>query len=88
MWTIIRGIFVLMMIIFVRGNEGESYRRIGRKKFAWKTLIVDKNGHGNFSTIQAAIDSVPSDNRFWVSIHIRPGLYRYLLLYNFEFFFP
>ncbi|XP_008457276.1 probable pectinesterase 29 [Cucumis melo] len=76
MWTIIRGIFVLMMIIFVRGNEGESYRRIGRKKFAWKTLIVDKNGHGNFSTIQAAIDSVPSDNRFWVSIHIRPGLYR------------
>ena len=78
MWIIIRGIIlVLMMMIFVRGTEGEPYRRVGSKKFAWKTLIVDKKGHGNFSTIQAAIDSVPSNNRFWVSIHIRPGLYRY-----------
>ncbi|XP_038875009.1 probable pectinesterase 29 [Benincasa hispida] len=78
MW-IIRGIFVgliLMMIIFVRGNEGQSYRSVGMKKLTWKTLIVDQNGHGNFSTIQAAIDSIPSNNRFWVSIHVKPGVYR------------
>lgn len=81
MW-IVRGIFVgliLMMIIFVRGNEGQSYKRVGVKKLAWKTVVVDQNGHGNFSTIQAAIDSVPSNNRFWISIHVNPGVYRYLL---------
>ncbi|XP_023548294.1 probable pectinesterase 29 [Cucurbita pepo subsp. pepo] len=65
-----------MMIIFVRGNEDERYRSVGGKKLAWRTVVVDQSGHGNFSTIQAAIDSVPSNNMFWVSIHINPGIYR------------
>ena len=78
MW-IFRGICVglmAMMIIFVRGNEDERYRSVGGKKLAWRTVVVDQSGHGNFSTIQAAIDSVPSNNMFWVSIHINPGIYR------------
>ncbi|XP_052736634.1 putative pectinesterase 10 [Vigna angularis] len=40
-----------------------------------KTIIVGKDGHAAFSTIQAAIDSVRSNNDQWVKIHIKAGLY-------------
>ncbi|WVY89683.1 hypothetical protein V8G54_035197 [Vigna mungo] len=40
-----------------------------------QTLIVGKYGHNAFRTIQAAIDSVRSNNDQWVKIHIKAGLY-------------
>ncbi|KAJ6290015.1 hypothetical protein OIU78_025850 [Salix suchowensis] len=47
-----------------------------RKTLPNRTLLVDKSGHGNFSSIQSAIDSIPSENKNWVCIHIRAGTYR------------
>ncbi|XP_024525138.1 probable pectinesterase 53 [Selaginella moellendorffii] len=41
-----------------------------------KYLIVDQYGHGNFKTIQAAVDSIPLDNKQWVYVQINAGLYR------------
>ncbi|XP_014502915.1 putative pectinesterase 10 [Vigna radiata var. radiata] len=41
-----------------------------------QTLIVGKYGHDAFRTIQAAIDSVRSNNDQWVKIHIKAGLYQ------------
>ncbi|KAF4347224.1 hypothetical protein F8388_009894 [Cannabis sativa] len=40
-----------------------------------KTIIVDKSGHGNFITVQQAIDSVPSNNQLWIRIHVKAGIY-------------
>ncbi|KAK3034142.1 hypothetical protein RJ639_033485 [Escallonia herrerae] len=42
------------------------------------TVIVDpaSSGTGHFKTIQSAIESVPSQNRNWVCINIKAGVYR------------
>ncbi|MED6120907.1 putative pectinesterase 29 [Stylosanthes scabra] len=39
-------------------------------------VAVDPSGHANFSTIQSAIDSVPSNNKHWISINVKAGTYR------------
>lgn len=39
------------------------------------TIIVDQNGHGNFTTVQQAIDSIPSNNSQWTRIHINHAIY-------------
>jgi len=40
-----------------------------------ETIIVGKYGQAEFRTIQAAIDSVKTNNDQWVKIHIKAGLY-------------
>ncbi|GAB2247077.1 hypothetical protein Droror1_Dr00006959 [Drosera rotundifolia] len=40
-----------------------------------KTLIVDQSGHGDFTTVQAAIDYIPSNNSDNILVHIKPGIY-------------
>ncbi|XP_010533298.1 PREDICTED: probable pectinesterase 29 [Tarenaya hassleriana] len=39
-------------------------------------VIVDPSGHGNFTTIQEAVDSVRQNNKHWFFINVRPGIYR------------
>ncbi|XP_047326706.1 probable pectinesterase 55 [Impatiens glandulifera] len=39
------------------------------------TVIVDKSGKGQFTTIQDAINSVPSRNNKWFHIVVKPGVY-------------
>nr|POF00275.1 putative pectinesterase 10 [Quercus suber] len=40
------------------------------------TITVGKSGPtGVFQTIQAAIDSIPSNNDQWIKVHISPGIY-------------
>ncbi|EOA22536.1 hypothetical protein CARUB_v10003190mg [Capsella rubella] len=39
-------------------------------------VFVDQSGHGNFMTIQKAIDSVPKNNSHWFFINVKAGLYR------------
>ncbi|KAI4303131.1 hypothetical protein MLD38_038800 [Melastoma candidum] len=41
-----------------------------------RTIKVDINGNGDFKSVQAAIDSVPSRNSEWIIIHVRKGIYR------------
>ncbi|KAK4778436.1 hypothetical protein SAY86_005964 [Trapa natans] len=41
-----------------------------------RTIVVDQNGHGDFTTIQEAILSVPSRNNEWVKIEINAGTYK------------
>ncbi|KAE8698070.1 putative pectinesterase 29 [Hibiscus syriacus] len=43
---------------------------------ACKTVTVDKSGRGHYSTIQSAVNSVPSHNRNWHCINVSPGTYR------------
>ncbi|KAL4350986.1 hypothetical protein AHAS_Ahas10G0196800 [Arachis hypogaea] len=56
--------------------NAQYYRTVGDKILPFSKIIVDSLGHGNFSTIQSAIDSVPSNNKYWVSINVKPGIYR------------
>lgn len=41
-----------------------------------KTINVDWTGHGDFTKLQDAINSVPINNQQWVLINLRPGNYR------------
>ncbi|KAK4775809.1 hypothetical protein SAY87_023770 [Trapa incisa] len=41
-----------------------------------RTIKVDINGNGDFTSVQAAIDSVPKGNNEWIIVHIRKGVYR------------
>ena len=43
-----------------------------------KTITVDKSGRGNFTTVQKAIDTVPNNNRLWIRIHVKAGVYKYV----------
>ncbi|KAJ4976169.1 hypothetical protein NE237_001275 [Protea cynaroides] len=40
-----------------------------------ETITVDKYGTGNFTTVQGAIDSVPSNNNRWIHIYVKSGFY-------------
>lgn len=47
---------------------------------AFRTIYVDRTGRSsNFTTIQSAIDDVPTGNNRWVVIRVGPGVYRYLI---------
>ena len=43
-----------------------------------RQIIVAKSG-GEYTTIQQALDSIPKDNREWVEILLKPGIYHELL---------
>lgn len=64
------------MVLGLGQANGQWYRKVGYKKFAYYTITVDPSGQGNFSTIQSAINSVPSNNKYWVCIRIKAGIYR------------
>ncbi|QHO22921.1 hypothetical protein HN51_046722 [Arachis hypogaea] len=63
--------------VFLLLNSGvvntQYYRTVGDKILPFSKIVVNFFGHDNFSTIQSAIDSVPSD---WVSINVKAGIYR------------
>jgi len=56
--------------------NAQVYRKVGNKHLPSRSILVDASGHENFSTIQTPIDSVPSNNRYWVSIKVKAGTYR------------
>ncbi|TXG72574.1 hypothetical protein EZV62_001153 [Acer yangbiense] len=69
-----------LCILFMVGCElGEAkqgkYLIAGNKAVACQ-IVVDQSGHGTFSSIQSAINSIPSDNQNWVCIFITAGIYR------------
>ncbi|KAJ4872328.1 putative pectinesterase 29 [Raphanus sativus] len=39
-------------------------------------VYVEQSGHGNFTKIQKAIDSVPVNNRHWFFINVAAGVYK------------
>ncbi|KAK7827842.1 putative pectinesterase 66 [Quercus suber] len=45
-------------------------------KVAFTTTVDVAGRHGNFTTIQSAIDSIPSGNTKWIRIQIFAGVYR------------
>ncbi|OMO86283.1 Pectinesterase, catalytic [Corchorus capsularis] len=47
----------------------------GGSRFA-STIVADKSGHGQFQTVQSAINSIPPNNNRWIKLQIKPGVYK------------
>lgn len=45
------------------------------KSFSTNEIVVAKDGSGNFTTIQDALNSIPTTNADWVTIIIKNGVY-------------
>uniref|UniRef100_A0A2N9H0T0 pectinesterase n=1 Tax=Fagus sylvatica TaxID=28930 RepID=A0A2N9H0T0_FAGSY len=76
---------IALVVVFELGlANGQFYKKVGNKKLPYQTFIVDQSGQGNFTTIQAAIDAVPSNNKDWICIKIKAGTYREKLLIPYE----
>src|SRR5438067_2254152 len=43
---------------------------------AQKKIIVDKNGKGEYKTLQSALDAIPSHNEQLTVIYIKKGIYK------------
>ncbi|QHO04754.1 putative pectinesterase [Arachis hypogaea] len=56
--------------------NGQNYRTVRDRILPFSKIVVNSLGHGNFSTIQSAIDSVSSNNKYWVLINVEAGIYR------------
>ncbi|XP_051129317.1 probable pectinesterase 29 [Andrographis paniculata] len=72
-------IIFAFLVVFL--GSSKSTLPIGitsRRSNYYKSIkIVDPSGHGNFRTIQEAIDSVPPYSQGpWNCIYIKPGIYR------------
>lgn len=83
--------FCALLVGFELGlANGQYYRQVGSKKLPYQTFTVDQSGHANFSTVQSAVNAVPSNNKYWICIRVKAGTYRYnfcftfLLLFMFE----
>lgn len=44
------------------------------------TIIVSKNGDGNYKTVQEAFNSIPTDNKDWITISVKKGIYKEKLI--------
>ncbi|KAL3506388.1 hypothetical protein ACH5RR_031770 [Cinchona calisaya] len=65
-----------ILVFFLAATNAESHKMFHKKIVTYPTLYVDPSGHGNFSTIQSAINYIPSNNRNWVRIYVKAGIYR------------
>ncbi|KAK6161429.1 hypothetical protein DH2020_004810 [Rehmannia glutinosa] len=77
-------IFVALFLVFPSGNATLPRINPEKSKIICSTIYVDPSGGGNFTTIQAAIDSVPSSNQRWICIRIKQGVYREQVLIPFD----
>ncbi|GAV70845.1 Pectinesterase domain-containing protein, partial [Cephalotus follicularis] len=79
--AIIATIFVIVTSFssHVQGTSAETVidsPLLTQKIATNRTIKVDINGKGDFTSIQEAINSVPKGNANWIIIHIRKGVYR------------
>ena len=65
-----RKLFFIFQILFLLGS-------LNAKKI---TIIVSKNGDGNYKTVQEAFNSIPTDNKDWITISVRKGIYKEKLI--------
>lgn len=68
-------ILVALLLVFPAGMATLPGNPLNRKLMC-PTIFVDPSGGGNFTSIQAAINSVPSYNGKWICIRIKEGVYR------------
>ncbi|AEM83762.1 Pectinesterase [Streptomyces violaceusniger Tu 4113] len=55
---------------------GDARAHAATPAAAAATIVVAKDGSGNYTTVQAAVDAVPANNPSAVTISVKPGTYR------------
>ncbi|CAH9099448.1 unnamed protein product [Cuscuta europaea] len=70
--------FLFLFLGLVNGGGNPPYSWFHYEDVYSPTPIVyvDQSGLKNFTTIQSAIDAIPSNNLHWICISIMPGIYR------------
>ncbi|KAK3030141.1 hypothetical protein RJ639_037662 [Escallonia herrerae] len=76
-----RWVICLCTLVFIMGfgfglANGKVVRKLRLRARVYPTILVDPSDKGNFSTIQSAVDSIPSNNRHWICIYVKAGTYR------------
>nr|XP_027118291.1 probable pectinesterase 29 [Coffea arabica] len=70
-----------LFLVLAACGDAEPLRRFHMKAVNnYTTLYVDPSGYGHFSSIQSAIDHIPSNNEQWVRIYIKAGIYNEQIL--------
>ncbi|KAK2366748.1 Pectin lyase superfamily protein [Trifolium repens] len=71
-------VFLIPFVVLkVDEANAELYRKVGNQILPYSTIYVDPSGrYGSFTTIQSAIDSIPSNNDRWIAIRVKAGTYR------------
>ncbi|KAK3017700.1 hypothetical protein RJ639_003293 [Escallonia herrerae] len=74
-------VICLCTLAFIMGfgfglANGKVVRKSRIRARVYPTILVDPSGKGNFSTIQSAVDAIPSNNRNWICIYVKAGKYR------------
>ncbi|MCO5549254.1 hypothetical protein L7F22_002721 [Adiantum nelumboides] len=63
---------------YIRNSEENQphFRQFFHRSKNTSTIVVDVNGHGNFTSIQKAVDFIPLGSKNPVYILVKPGIYR------------
>ncbi|KAK6930560.1 Pectinesterase, catalytic [Dillenia turbinata] len=72
-WHQILGTIIFIMSFAV--TNGRSLSNFNMFNGSYPVIMVDKARSGQFSTIQSAIDSIPSENTKWVIVKVKAGIY-------------
>ncbi|CAI9117764.1 OLC1v1019246C1 [Oldenlandia corymbosa var. corymbosa] len=70
---------VVLLLLVCFSQEAKCVLNKKKLLASFPTLYVHPLGllgRANFSSIQAAIDHVPSNNRYWIRIYVHAGIYR------------
>ncbi|KZV35827.1 hypothetical protein F511_18301 [Dorcoceras hygrometricum] len=67
---------LILVVLCLSPNTHATAKRNNKTILDFPTIFVDPSGKGDFTTIQAAINSVPSYSKNWTCIYIKAGTYR------------
>lgn len=70
----LHGVLFFPLLLFLCCSLGGAAMDCSGNKIV-HTIVVDQQGKGDFTTVQAAIDSIKENNDQWVKIHVNPGKY-------------
>ncbi|KAD5508898.1 hypothetical protein E3N88_16601 [Mikania micrantha] len=81
--AILDQIFLLVLVSFSCFRRSETARpehwfsgvTAAAAVAEYQMITVDQSGEGNYTTIQSAIDAIPSGNMQWICIYVKTGTY-------------
>ncbi|KAK1408101.1 hypothetical protein QVD17_39734 [Tagetes erecta] len=68
-------LFFFFLATFTSSNSTSKPRHKWVGPIGQRNISVDINGYGDYTVVQAAVDSVPTNNRKKILIHISAGVY-------------
>ncbi|XP_015570382.1 probable pectinesterase 55 [Ricinus communis] len=64
----------ITMLLLLCTSKGSTKHDVEKGVIARK-ITVDQSGHGDFTAVQKAIDSIPPNNNLWTRIYIKAAIY-------------